>query len=76
MTGLAARLRNRSGTTSSDRFIYWLAIPLVLVLALYIVIPMFATARTSVDGGMGNYSGFFGGNSGRALGLSVGISVV
>ena len=76
VTGLAAKLRNRSGTTSSDRFIYWLAIPLALILLMYIVIPMFATARTSVDGGIGNYSGFFGGNSGRALGLSVGISVI
>ncbi|WP_226082412.1 ABC transporter permease [Mycetocola spongiae] len=71
-----SRFRKRSDITSSDRFIYWLAVPLVLVLLVYIVIPMIATATTSLENGGAAYSGFLSGSSSRALGLSVGISVV
>lgn len=71
--GKAPRVRT---TTSSDRFIYFLAIPLVLILLVYIVVPMIATAQTSLSGGGSAYGGFLDGNSAKALGLSVGISVV
>ena len=40
--------RSRLQLTSSDRFIYALAIPLALVLLIYIVFPMIATVITSL----------------------------
>lgn len=69
------RRRNRGQLTASDRFVYVLAIPLVLVLLIYIVFPMIATFMTSVEDGGASYRDFLGGNSRRALGLSVGISL-
>src|SRR5690625_4972565 len=67
--------RSRLQLTSSDRFIYALAIPLALVLLIYIVFPMIATVVTSVEDGGAVYRDFLGGNSRRALMLSVGISL-
>ncbi|MDQ0676950.1 iron(III) transport system permease protein [Arthrobacter pascens] len=75
VTITAPKLRNRSSLTSSDRFVFLLAAPVVLVLLVYIVVPMFATAATSAEGSGSAYNGFFNGSSGTALGLSVGISV-
>jgi iron(III) transport system permease protein len=75
VTIAAPKIRNRSSLTSSDRFVFFLAAPVVLVLLVYIVVPMFATAATSAEGGGSAYNGFFNGSSGTALGLSVGISV-
>jgi iron(III) transport system permease protein len=72
----AARVRKRSALTSSDRFVYLLAAPLVLVLLVYLVVPMLVTATTSVQGDGNAYKGFLNGNSASALGLSVGISLV
>jgi iron(III) transport system permease protein len=68
-------LRNRSSLTSSDRFVYFLAAPVVLVLLVYIVVPMLVTATTSAESGGSAYKGFINGSSATALGLSVGISV-
>ena len=67
--------RSRLQLTASDRFVYVLAIPLVLVLLIYIVFPMIATVFTSVEDGGAAYSDFVSGNSRRALALSVGISL-
>ncbi|WP_245810196.1 ABC transporter permease [Brachybacterium massiliense] len=61
--------------TASDRFVYALSIPLVLILLIYIVFPMIATVVTSMEGGGAVYQDFLGGNSRRALFLSVGISL-
>jgi iron(III) transport system permease protein len=69
------RIRSRSSLTSSDRFVYFLAAPVALVLLVYIVVPMLATAFTSAGGGGSAYNGFLSGSSATALGLSVGISV-
>lgn len=71
----APQVRKRSALTSSDRFVYLLAAPLVLVLLVYLVVPMLATAATSAQGGGTAYSGFLNGTSATALGLSVGISL-
>lgn len=68
--------RRLSGRTSSDRFVYVLALPLVAILLVYIVFPMFATLVTSFGGNGSAYSDFVSGASRKALGLSVGISVV
>jgi iron(III) transport system permease protein len=67
--------RNRLQLTASDRFVYVLAIPLVLILLVYIVFPMIATVFTSAEDGGAAYSDFASGNSRRALMLSVGISL-
>ncbi|MET3175339.1 UNVERIFIED_ORG: iron(III) transport system permease protein [Arthrobacter sp. UYCu721] len=75
VTIAAPRVRLRSSLTSSDRFVYFLAAPVVLVLLVYIVVPMLATATTSAEGGGSAYKGFINGSSATALGLSVGISV-
>lgn len=75
MTVAVPRLRNRSSLTSSDRFVYFLAAPVVLVLLVYIVVPMLVTATTSAESGGSAYKGFINGSSATALGLSVGISV-
>lgn len=69
------RFKKRSSLTSSDRFVYLLAAPLILVLLVYIVVPMLATAVASAEGGGSAYSGFINGSSSKALGLSVGISL-
>lgn len=70
-----AKVSKRSGLTSSDRFVYLLAAPLVLILLVYIVVPMLATATTSMQGDGNAYKGFVNGSSATALGLSVGISL-
>lgn len=67
--------RNRLQLTASDRFVYVLAIPLVLVLLIYIVFPMIATVFTSAEGGGAAYSDFVSGSSRWALVLSLGISL-
>ena len=69
------RRRSRLQLTASDRFVYALSIPLVLILLIYIVFPMIATVVTSMEGGGAVYQDFLGGNSRRALFLSVGISL-
>lgn len=66
----------RSSITASDRFVYLLALPLVAVLLIYIVFPMFATLVTSLGNGGESYGDFADGSSQRALLLSVGISLV
>lgn len=68
--------RRRSSLTSSDRFVYILAAPLILVLLVYIVVPMLATATASAEGGGSAYAGFLEGASKNALILSVTISLV
>lgn len=67
--------RNRLQLTASDRFVYVLAIPLVLILLVYIVFPMIATVLTSAEDGGAAYADFVSGNSRQALVLSVGISL-
>ncbi|WP_062948294.1 iron ABC transporter permease [Brachybacterium sp. sponge] len=67
--------RNRLQLTASDRFVYVLAIPLVLILLVYIVFPMIATVFTSAEDGGAAYVDFVSGNSRQALVLSVGISL-
>ncbi|MDN5686214.1 MAG: iron ABC transporter permease [Brachybacterium sp.] len=67
--------RSRLQLTASDRFVYVLAIPLVLILLIYIVVPMIATVFTSLENGGSVYQDFLTGNSRRALALSVGISL-
>ena len=67
--------RSRLQLTASDRFVYVLAIPLVLVLLIYIVFPMIATVFTSAEDGGAAYADFVSGNSRQALVLSVGISL-
>lgn len=69
------RGRIRSRATASDRFVYLLSLPLLLILAVYIVFPMIATALTSVRGGGGVYADFASGTSQQALMLSIGISL-
>ena len=69
------RRPSRRQLTSSDRFIYALAIPLTLVLLIYIVFPLIATVITSLEDGGAVYQDFVSGNSRRALALSVGISL-
>lgn len=76
MIGSTAVPRRRSSLTSSDRFVYILAAPLILVLLVYIVVPMLATATTSAEGGGSAYAGFLEGASKNALILSVTISLV
>src|SRR5699024_8082759 len=61
--------------TSACRSLSALAIPLALVLLICIVFPMIATVVTSVEDGGAVYRDFLGGNSRRALMLSVGISL-
>ncbi|GAB2973018.1 ABC transporter permease [Actinotalea caeni] len=75
MTALPSRLRRRSGLTAADRFVYVLALPLVGILLVYIVFPMIATFVTSTGDDGAAYADFTSGSSGRALVLSVGISV-
>ncbi|NHU42819.1 iron ABC transporter permease [Rhodococcus sp. A14] len=70
-------LRSRLPGSSSDRFVYVLAAPVLAILAFFVVIPMAYTAITSTggDGAADNYGTFLSGASGTALMLSVGISV-
>lgn len=63
--------------TSSDRFVYALAVPIFLVILFFVVAPM---CYTAVESGQGkglaaNYRTFLQGNSLHALWLSVGISL-
>lgn len=62
---------------ASDRFVYLLAVPVFLIIAFFVVIPMLSTAFASGGGaGLGvNYTTFFSGASRSALLLSVGISL-
>ncbi|MFG3253182.1 ABC transporter permease [Streptomyces sp. NPDC048172] len=74
------RRRDRSRPSlspSGDRFVYVLALPVVLVLLLFVTVPMLHTAVSSAggDGLAANYRGFLSGTSGTALLLSVGISL-
>ncbi|MGW1676475.1 ABC transporter permease [Saccharopolyspora sp. NPDC002376] len=65
--------RRKLPASDGDRFVYVLAIPVVLVLLFLVVIPMATTAITSA-GGNGfatNYGSLFGGSSGQALLLSL-----
>ena len=55
--------RNRLQLTASDRFVYALAIPLVLILLVYIVFPMIATVFTSAEDGGAAYADFVSGIS-------------
>lgn len=73
MSRLTAR---RSSLTASDRFVYVLALPVLAVLLVYIVFPMFATLFTSLGDGGSAYGDFSDGSSQAALVLSVGISLV
>ncbi|WP_282007029.1 ABC transporter permease [Propioniciclava sinopodophylli] len=73
MNRLTAR---RSSLTASDRFVYVLALPILAILLLYIVFPMFATLFTSLGEGGSAYGDFSDGSSQAALLLSVGISLV
>lgn len=66
-----------SSATSSDRFVYVLAAPVLAVLTFFVAVPMAYTAVTGF-GGNGfaeNYGSFLTGASGTALLLSVGISL-
>lgn len=67
----------RARLTSSDRFVYLLAIPVFLIIAFFVVIPMLSTGFASGGGaGLGaNYTTFFSGSSRTALVLSIGISI-
>ncbi|MDT0269715.1 iron ABC transporter permease [Streptomyces sp. DSM 44915] len=73
----AAARRRRRVSTASDRFVYLLAAPVVFVLLLFVVVPMAATALTSLTGGDpgGNYRTFLSGSSREAVLISIGISV-
>ncbi|MEV0701183.1 iron ABC transporter permease [Saccharopolyspora sp. NPDC050389] len=70
--------RRRLPSPDGDRFVYVLAIPVVLVLLFLVVIPMATTALTSAGGNglADNYGSLFGGSSGRALLLSLVSSLV
>ncbi|MFI0463406.1 ABC transporter permease [Saccharopolyspora sp. 5N102] len=74
----AAPRRRRLPASDGDRFVYVLAIPVVLVLLFLVVIPMATTALTSAGGNglADNYGSLFGGSSGRALLLSLVSSLV
>ena len=63
--------------TSSDRFVYVLAVPVLAILLFLVAIPMAYTALTSGggDGAAANYGTFLDGSSRTALLLSVGTSV-
>ncbi|MGW5792220.1 ABC transporter permease [Saccharopolyspora sp. NPDC003752] len=77
MSAPAAR-RRRLPASDGDRFVYVLAIPVVLVLLFLVVIPMATTALTSAGGNglADNYGSLFGGSSGQALLLSLVSSLV
>jgi iron(III) transport system permease protein len=69
--------RRRRRVTSGDKFIYVLTVPVFLVIAFFVVVPMVHTAVTSA-GGTGfsdNYRPFLSGSTRTALLLSVGISL-
>ncbi|SDX57876.1 iron(III) transport system permease protein [Saccharopolyspora shandongensis] len=70
--------RRRLPASDGDRFVYVLAIPVVLVLLFLVVIPMATTAFTSAGGNglADNYGSLFGGSSGQALLLSLVSSLV
>ncbi|GAA2100102.1 iron ABC transporter permease [Streptomyces albiaxialis] len=72
-----AAARSRSLSPSGDRFVYVLALPVVLVLLLFVTVPMLHTAVSSAggDGLAANYRGFLSGTSGTALLLSVTLSL-
>lgn len=68
--------RRSSEVTGSDRFVYALALPLVGVLAVYILFPMISTLISSLKDGGHAYGDFSDGSSQHALVLSVIISLV
>lgn len=70
--------RRRLPSSDGDRFVYVLAVPVVLVLLFLVVIPMATTAITSAEGNglAANYGSLFGGSSGQALLLSLVSSLV
>ncbi len=72
-----ARARLRLPGASSDRFVYFLAIPVVAILFFLVVVPMAYTAVTSGggDGVTANYGTFLDGSSRTALTLSIVISL-
>jgi iron(III) transport system permease protein len=74
--GGRGRWRRLPGT-SSDRFVYVLAVPVIAILLFFVVVPMAYTAVTSAggDGAATNYGTFLDGASRTALLLSVGISL-
>ena len=63
--------------TAGERFIILLAIPVFLIIAFFVVVPMLFTASQSASGAglSANYGSFLQGASQRALLLSVGISI-
>ncbi|UED87918.1 ABC transporter permease [Streptomyces profundus] len=73
----SGRRRPRRISAASDRFVYVLAAPVVFVLLLFVVVPMAATAVTSLSGeGPGeNYGSFLSGATRDALLMSIGISL-
>lgn len=75
MTALKGNRTRLQTSTSSDRFVYVLAIPLAFILLVYIVVPMIATLLTSFQSGGDVYRDFTSGTSKSALILSVLISL-
>lgn len=69
--------RRRFESLAGDRFVYVLALPVVLVLLVLVLVPMLQTALTSVDNGAGprSYGTFLDGASAGALTMSVGTSL-
>ncbi|NUT18771.1 MAG: iron ABC transporter permease [Hamadaea sp.] len=69
--------RSRRRTTAGDRFIYLLTLPVFLVIAFFVVVPMLHTAAMSAEGkGLsGNYGTFLSGSARTALMLSIGTSL-
>lgn len=70
-----SELAIRGKRARTDWFIVWLSVPLVLILLLSVVAPMLQTVMTSVETGGSAYAGFLSGAIGKALALSVLISV-
>ncbi|MFC9897777.1 ABC transporter permease [Nocardia sp. NPDC127579] len=77
VAAVAASPRRRVPATSSDRFVYVLAAPVLAVLVFLVVVPMAYTAVTSTGGAgaAANYGNFLDGASRTALTLSVGIAL-
>jgi iron(III) transport system permease protein len=74
------RIRRRSPRlpgSSTERFVYILAAPVLAILVFFVVVPMAYTAVTSTggDGAATNYSTFLNGAARTALLLSIGISL-
>lgn len=77
-TNATAGRPRRRRLTAGDRFIYVLAVPVFLIIAFFVVMPMLGTAVSSVGGNgfAANYSTFLSGVSLNAVLLSLGISLV